>query len=157
MKTHTFFLKILSWNEAKMGFEDGDTECLGTKQLKEKMNSHIKFEGKLKMVLKIALIVQNTRFRDWGKSPKTPAKTLQAKRFENFAKCFSRLEVSLTRESRAEPRKSLCTPRYWTFHSWTSRQNWPVSSRLWHATWLTRDWVAKIGKHCFWNFQFLRE
>ena len=48
MKTHTFLLKILSWDEAKMGFEDGDTECLDMKQLKEKMNSHKKFEGKTK-------------------------------------------------------------------------------------------------------------
>ena len=55
-------------------------------------------------------------------------------------------------QSRAEPWKSLCTPRDWTFHSRTSRQNRPASSRLWHATWMARDWVAKTGQHCFWNF-----
>ena len=62
MKTHTFFLKILNWDEAKMEFEEGDIKCLGKRQLREKMNSHIKFEGKLKKILKTALIVQNTRF-----------------------------------------------------------------------------------------------
>ena len=105
--------------------------------------------------------MQNTRFSRLiqviSQSPGSPAKTLQAKRFEKFAKCFSQLEVSLARESRVEPRKSLCTPRDWTFHSQTSHQNWPASSRLWHATWLTHDWVAKLGQYCFWNFQFLRE
>ena len=45
-----------------MEFEEGDTDCLGKFQTKEKMNSHIKFEGKLKKILKTALIVQNTRF-----------------------------------------------------------------------------------------------
>ena len=49
---------------------------------------------------------------------------------ENFSKCILRLEGLPARESRAEPRKSLCTPRDWTFHSWTSRQNQHVSLRL---------------------------
>ena len=62
MRTHTFFLKILSWNEAKMEFEKGDMECFGKFQTKETMNSHIKLEGKLKKILKTALTMQNTRF-----------------------------------------------------------------------------------------------
>ena len=45
-----------------MEFKEGDTECLGKWQLREKVNSHRKFEGKLKMVLKTALTVQNTFF-----------------------------------------------------------------------------------------------
>ena len=62
MKAHTFFLKILSWKEATMEFEMGYTERLGRRQLREKMNSHKKFEGKLKKILKTSLTVQNTRF-----------------------------------------------------------------------------------------------
>ena len=53
---------ILRRNEATIEFEGGDTKCLGKIQTKEKMNSHIKFEGKLKMILKTALTVQNMRF-----------------------------------------------------------------------------------------------
>ena len=46
----------------------------------------------------------------------------QGQKFENFSKCFSRLEGLPASESRAEPRKSLSEPRNWTFHSRTSRQ-----------------------------------
>ena len=45
-----------------MEFVESDTECLGEIQLREKVNSHKKFEGKLKKVLKTALTVQNTHF-----------------------------------------------------------------------------------------------
>ena len=47
----------------------------------------------------------------------------QRQNCEKFSKCFSRLEGLPARESWAEPRKSLCNPRNWTFHSRTSRQN----------------------------------
>ena len=40
----------------------GYTERLGRRQLREKINSHKKFEGKLKKILKTAFTVQNTRF-----------------------------------------------------------------------------------------------
>ena len=79
------------------------------------------------------------------------------KTFEKFSKCFSRLEVPLTRESRTEPRKSLCTPRDWTFHPRTSRQ--PELRKAWKTRFLknilslfhdwsiyppmSRQWVAK--------------
>ena len=45
-----------------MEFEVGYMERLGRRQLREKMNSHKKFEGKLKKILKIAFTVQNTCF-----------------------------------------------------------------------------------------------
>ena len=45
-----------------MEFKMGYTERLGRRQLREKMNSHKKFEGKLKKILKTALNVENTRF-----------------------------------------------------------------------------------------------
>ena len=71
--------------------------------------------------------MQNTRFSrlKWvaNKSPGLAAKTLKEKNVKKFSKCFSRLEGLPARESRAEPRKSLCTPRDWTLHLWTSRQN----------------------------------
>ena len=112
-----------------------------------------KVRGKTEKDFKTALTVQNTHFLrlTWvaRKSPTSPAKTLQAKSFENFAKCFSWLEVSLMRESQDEPWKSLCTPHDWTLHSKTSHQKLPAISWLWHATWLTHDWVAKIGQHWF--------
>ena len=46
----------------KMDLVESDTECLGQLQLKEKVNSHKKFERKLTKVLKTALTVQNTCF-----------------------------------------------------------------------------------------------
>ena len=54
----------------------------------------------------------------------------QRKNCEKFSKCFSQMEGLPARESRAELRKSLCTPRDWTFHSRTSRQNQHARSRL---------------------------
>ena len=88
------------------------------------------------------------------KSPVQAAKTLKDKSLKNFSKCFSRLEGLLARESRAEPRKSLSNPRDWTFHSWTSCQKWPASTRLRLATWLTRDWVTKTGQN--WIFEIFK-
>ena len=76
----------------------------------------------------------------------------QRQNCEKFSKCFSWLEGLPVRKSWAEPQKSLCTLRDWTFHSRTSRQNQHTSSRLYHATWMTRDWVPKTGQHCFWKF-----
>ena len=58
------------------------------------------------------------------------AKTLKDKIVKKFSKCFSQLESLPARESRAESRKYLCTPRDWTFHSRTSCQKQPASSRL---------------------------
>ena len=78
----------------------------------------------------------------------------QEQNFENFSKCFSRLEGLPASESRAEPRKSLSEPRDWTFHSRTSRQKWPAKMRLRLATWHTRDWAAKTGQN--WIFEIFR-
>ena len=85
-----------------------------------KTNNHKKIEGK------IVLEMQNTHFSRLkqvaSKSPGQAAKTLKDKIVKKFSKCFLRLEDLSTRESQAEPRKSLCTSRDWTFHSRTSRQ-----------------------------------
>ena len=56
------FLMILRRNEATMEFKMSYTERLGRRQLREKMNSHKKFEGKLKNILKTAFTMQNTHF-----------------------------------------------------------------------------------------------
>ena len=87
-----------------------------------------------------------------GKSSRMPQSRVRG---SILATC-SRLEGLPTRESWAEPQKSLCNPCDWTFHSRTSRQHWPASSRLWHATWLTRDWVAKTGQKWFLKFSVFK-
>ena len=60
---------------------------------------------------------------------RTSRQNTKKKILKKFSKCFSRLEVPLTRESRTEPRKSLCTPRDWTFHPRTSHQ--PEPRKAW--------------------------
>ena len=47
-----------------MEFVESDTKCLGEFQLREKVNSHKKFKGKLKKFLKTNFEMQNTGFRD---------------------------------------------------------------------------------------------
>ena len=90
-----------------------------------------KFEGKTEKVFKNCLWnAKHVFFATNISLQGHPPKHFKPKDLKYFVKCFSRLEVSIARESRAEPWKSLCTPRDWTFHSWTSRQNQPASSRL---------------------------
>ena len=50
LKIHTCDLKNLSRKYATMEIGDGSTECLGGRKFREKMNSHKKFEGKLKKI-----------------------------------------------------------------------------------------------------------
>ena len=85
------------------------------------------------------------------------AKTLGKKLLKKFSQCFSRLEVPLTRESRTEQQKSLCTFRNWTFHPRSSHQ--PELRKAWNSKFLknilslfrdwsiyppmSRQWVAK--------------
>ena len=111
MRTHTFFLRILSWDDAKMEFVKSDTECLGQFHLREKVNSHKKFEGKLKKVLKTALTVQNTRFSrlKWvtNKTPGLAAKTRKDKIVKNFLSVFRNWKV-YPRGSRELSRENLC-------------------------------------------------
>ena len=88
---------------------------------------------------------------------RTSRQNTKKKTLEKFSKCFSRLEVPLARESRTELRKSLCTPRDWTFHSRTSRK--PEPRKAWKPRFLknilslfsdwsiyppmSRQWVVK--------------
>ena len=69
-----------------MEFEEGDTECLGQFQSREKVNRHKKFEGKTEKVLKTIFEMQKKCFsrliQVTSQSPGSLAKTLQAKSFE---------------------------------------------------------------------------
>ena len=149
------FLMILRRNEATMEFENGYTECLGRRQLKEKMNSHKSSRENWKRFKNCPYFCQTHDFRDLIELPTSrqvkPLKDLKTKFWKKLSKCFSQLEGLPARESRAEPRKSLSNPRDWTFHLRISRQNRPANSRLRPATWLTRDWVAKTGQK--WIFE----
>ena len=90
-KTHAFFLKILRWDDAEMGFEEGDTECLGQFQLREKWGRQwtvTKIRGKNWKSFKNCLQNAEHAFFATDKShqlvAKTPTKTLQAKSFEKI-------------------------------------------------------------------------
>ena len=91
----------------------GYTERLGRRQLREKMNSHKKFEGKLKKILKTAFTVQNTRFSRLCKSPESrqihPPKHFKTKVLKNFLSVF-RDWKSYSRESGKLSRENLCVP-----------------------------------------------
>ena len=104
------------------------------KEMRKTVNSHKNSREKTEKVLKTVFKMQNTRFSRLkqvaSKSPGQATKTLKDKIVKKFSKCFSQLEGLLARELQTEPRKSLCTPRDWTFHSQTSRQNQHASSRL---------------------------
>ena len=116
-----------NWHQTKNKcFLKWDMECLRERNGEDSEQSQ-KFEGKTEKVLKTVFETQNTRF-SWlkqvvNKSPGQAVKTLEVTIVEKFSKCFSRLEGLPTRESQAEPWKSLCTPCDWTFHSQTSHQN----------------------------------
>ena len=144
-----------------MEFESGCTECLRKRQLRKKMNSHKSSREDWKIFKNCPYFCQTRVFCNWSESPQSRQfklpKHSKTKIWKKISKCFSQLEGLPARESRAEPRKSLSNPRDWTFHSRTSRQKWPASTRLRLATWITRDWVAKTGQNwIFWNFQILR-
>ena len=97
-----------------------------------------KFEGKTEKDLKTAPVSAKHAIFATGLSRHTVASSsrqiTQEQKFENFSKCFSRLEGLPASKSRAEPRKFLSEPRDWTFHSRTSRQKRPAKVRLRLAT-----------------------
>ena len=123
------FLEDLRRNDGKMEIEMCDTECLGQIQLREKGERQwivTKIQGKTEKGLKIdpvfakhAIFATEVSCQQVARSSR---QNTQRQNCEKFSKCFSRLKGLPTRESRAEPRKSLCTPRDWTLHSCTSRQ-----------------------------------
>ena len=146
------FLEDWRRNDAKMNDFWSETRSVWEKEMGKIVNSHKNSREKLSLKCKTLV------FRDWNKSPVSRQghlpKQFKPKDLKKFAKCFSWLEVSLARESWAKTRKSLCTPRDWTFHLRTSRQKWPARMRLRLATWHTRDWAAKTGQN--WIFEIFR-
>ena len=75
-----------------MEFVESDTKCLGEFQLREKVNSHKKFKGKLKKFLKTNFETQNTGFSRLkqvaSKSLGSTPKHFKPKDLKKFAKCF---------------------------------------------------------------------
>ena len=85
------------------------------KEMGKTINSHKKSRERLKKFKETVFEMQNTRFSQLkqvtNKSPGQATKTIKDKIVKKNFKCFSRLEGLPARESQAEPRKSLCTPR----------------------------------------------
>ena len=110
-KNPYLFLMIWIRNEAPMRFENGFRECLEWRKFREKMNSYKCSREKLKQVLKAAPIsAKHTIFATGVSRQRVASSSRQntlGRKYENFSKCFSRLEGLPASESRAEPRKSL--------------------------------------------------
>ena len=70
-----------------MEFVESDTECLGKFQLREKVNSHKKFEGKLKRFLKTDPLFDKHAFFATGVSCQQGARAYrQNTQSQNFKK-----------------------------------------------------------------------
>ena len=126
------FLEDWRRNDAKMEIEMCDTECLGQIQLREKWGRQWtvkKIRGKILKKKKIKNSLWNAKHACFTTEvsrqqvARSGCQNTQRQNCEKISKCFSQLEGLPAKELRAEPRKSLCTPRDWTFHSRTSRQN----------------------------------
>ena len=125
------FLDAWRRHDAKMEAFSKETQSVWERYFREDNEQSLKLEGKLKKFWKTVLKMQNTHFsrlkwvanKSLGQAAKSSCQNTQRQNCEKFSKCFSRLEGLPVRESWAEPRKSLCNPRDWTFHPRTSRQN----------------------------------
>ena len=106
-------MKVWRWTSATMVFVESDTECLSEIQLREKVNSHKKFEGKLKRFKNWPSFCQTRIFRDWGESPTSrqgkPPKHSKTKLWKNFLSVFHDWKVYLWR-SRELSCENLCVP-----------------------------------------------
>ena len=122
---------LFSWRLGKEWCKNGDWDVwhrvFGSDSVEREMgksvNSHKNSRKNTEKVLKTLFKTQNTRFTRLKWVARSSRQNTQRQNCEKFAKCFSRLKGLPARESRAEPRKSLCTPCDWTLHSWTSCQN----------------------------------
>ena len=122
------FLEDLRRNDAKMEIEMCVTECLGQIQLREMgktVNSHKNLRENWKRFKTDRVFAKHAIFAtevSRQQVARSSCQNTQRQNFEKFSKCFSWLKGLPAKESRAEPWKSLCTPRDWTLHSRTSRQ-----------------------------------
>ena len=125
------FLDAWRRHDAKMEAFSKETQSVWERYFREDNEQSLKLEGKLKKFWKTVLKMQNTHFsrlkwvanKSLGQAAKSSCQNTQRQNCEKFSKCFSRLEGLPARESRAEPRKFLCTSCDWTIHSRTSHQN----------------------------------
>ena len=136
-KTHTFFLKIGEGMMQKWSLRSVTRSVsvrFSWERNGEDSEQSQKFKGKTEKVFKNCLQNAKHAFFATEVSRQQVAmashQNTKKKNWKKFSKCFSWLEGLLVRESRAKPRKSLCTLRDWTIHSRTSRQNQHASSRL---------------------------
>ena len=152
-------MKIWRWTSAKMEFVESDTECLDEFQMREKVNSHKKFEGKLKRFKNWPTFCQTHVFRDWGESPTSrqgkPPKHPKTKLWKNFLGVFRNWKVYL-RGSCELSRENLCVPL--TTGPFTREQVAKINTRARGCSmWL--GWPAiespKQGNTVFEIFQFL--
>ena len=138
-----------------MEFVENETECLGEIQLREKVNSHKRFEGKLKRFKNWLNFSQTRVFCDWSELPGLATKTLKDKIVKNFLSVFHDWKV-YPRGSRELSRENLCVTlvtgpftheqvakiNMWA-RGWISQLGWPVTES------------PKQGNTIFENFQFL--
>ena len=92
-----------------MEFVKNDTECLGEIQLREKVNSYKKFEGKLKRFKNWPIFCQTRVFCDWGESLGLATKTLKDKFVKKFLSVFRDWKV-YSQGSHELSRENLCVP-----------------------------------------------
>ena len=104
---------------------ESDTVSLRVFQVRKEMNSQKCSRENWKCFKNCPICAKHTFFTTESSRVQVARASRQntwKKTFEKFSKCFSWLEVPLARESRSEPRKSLCTPHDRTFHPRTSHQ-----------------------------------
>ena len=154
-KTHTFFLKILRWDDAEMEFE----ECLGQFQLREKWGRQwtvTKIQGKNWKSSKNCLwnakhAFFTTEISRQGKPPKHS----KSKLWKKFLSVFRNWKV-YPRGSCELSRENLCVP--FAIGPFTHEQVAKINTRA-HGCSMGFGWPAtelsKQGNNVFENFQFL--
>ena len=139
-----------------MEFVESDTECLGGFQLREKVNSHKKFEGKLKRFLKTdPLFAKHTGFSRLGWVTSKSPKHSKSKLWKKFLSVFRNWKVYL-RGSRELSHKNLYIPL--ATRPFTCEQVAKINT--WACGWILRlGWPAtksrKQGNTVFEIFQLL--
>ena len=143
----------LKWSKNR-GLFESDTVSLRMFQVRKKMNSQKCSRENWKSLKTDHFCAKHAIFATGVQVARASRQNTWKKTFEKFSKCFSWLEVPLARDSRTEPRKSLCTSHDWTFHPRTSRQ--PELQKTWNSKIfknilnLFRDWSIYPPMSCQW-------
>ena len=140
-----------------MEFENGYTECLGRRQLREKMNSHKSSRENWKRFKNYPYFCQTRIFRDWSESPTSrqvkPPEHSKTKIWKIFLSVFRDWKV-YSRGSRKLSRENL----------WVTLATRPSTrEKVAKIDPRTRDWGPRLdllanespkqGKIFFWNYQ----